>query len=68
MGQKKNCKGVIGRTFEDSKFSWEPLNEPPAGTPNILIVLLDLRWIFLLNPKKGLLFGIFFWRVCQPQI
>ena len=41
MGQKKNFKGTIGRTFEDSKFSWEPLNEPPVGTPNILIVLLD---------------------------
>ncbi|NBN89588.1 MAG: arylsulfatase [Actinobacteria bacterium] len=41
MGQKKNFKGTIGRTFEDSKFSWEPLNQPPAGTPNILIVLLD---------------------------
>ena len=41
MGQKKNFKGTIGRTFEDSKFSWEPLNEPPLGTPNILIVLLD---------------------------
>jgi arylsulfatase len=34
-------QGHIGRTFADSNSWWPPLSTPPAGTPNVVIVLLD---------------------------
>jgi arylsulfatase len=41
MGRKEEFTGTIGRTFADSQWAWAPLAEPPAGSPNILMVLLD---------------------------
>ncbi|HEX3795186.1 MAG TPA: arylsulfatase [Acidimicrobiales bacterium] len=37
----KKFQGQIGRTFADSQSWWPPLDTPPAGTPNVVIVLLD---------------------------
>ncbi len=34
-------QGTIGRTYADSKGWWPPLTAPPAGTPNVVVVLLD---------------------------
>jgi arylsulfatase A-like enzyme len=33
--------GTIGRTYDDSKPWWPPLATPPAGAPNVVVVLLD---------------------------
>ncbi|MQA04152.1 MAG: sulfatase-like hydrolase/transferase [Streptosporangiales bacterium] len=34
-------EGRIGRTYQDSTPWWPPRNEPPAGSPNVVLVLLD---------------------------
>ncbi len=34
-------EGRIGQTFSDSKSWWAPLDVPPAGAPNVIVVLLD---------------------------
>ena len=34
-------EGHVGRTYADSKSWWPPLATPPAGAPNVVIVLLD---------------------------
>src|SRR5271156_6651856 len=34
-------EGHIGRTYADSKSWWPPLEAPPAGAPNVVVVLLD---------------------------
>ena len=34
-------EGQIGRTFADSRAWWPPLFAPPAGAPNVVVVLLD---------------------------
>ena len=34
-------EGHVGRTYADSKSWWPPLETPPAGAPNVVIVLLD---------------------------
>ncbi len=39
MGE--SFEGQIGRTFADSKAWWPPLASPPAGAPNVVVVLLD---------------------------
>jgi arylsulfatase A-like enzyme len=37
----KRFEGTIGRTLEDSVGWWPPIERPPAGSPNIVVVLLD---------------------------
>jgi arylsulfatase A-like enzyme len=37
----KQFKGAVGRTFAESQAWWPPLEQAPAGAPNIVIVLLD---------------------------
>lgn len=34
-------KGRIGRTLEESTPWWPPVRRPPAGAPNVLLVVLD---------------------------
>jgi arylsulfatase A-like enzyme len=34
-------EGRIGRFLNDSEAWWPPLHEPPAGSPNVVVVLLD---------------------------
>lgn len=34
-------RGVIGPTWRESTPWWEPEPEPPAGAPNVLVVVLD---------------------------
>jgi arylsulfatase A-like enzyme len=34
-------EGHVGRTYADSTSWWPPLDAPPAGAPNVVIVLLD---------------------------
>lgn len=33
--------GVIGKTYKESKEDWPKLPTPPAGAPNIVVILLD---------------------------
>ena len=33
--------GVIGKTYEDSTPWWPEIKQPPAGSPNIVLILLD---------------------------
>jgi arylsulfatase A-like enzyme len=33
--------GRIGRTYEDSVEAWPELPKPPAGAPNVVLILLD---------------------------
>ena len=40
-GSAKSFGGTIGRTVKDSKPWWPQAKKPPAGAPNILIVLFD---------------------------
>jgi len=40
-GSGKSFGGTIGRTVKDSKPWWPQARKPPAGAPNILIVLFD---------------------------
>ncbi|MGE0284922.1 MAG: arylsulfatase [Bradyrhizobium sp.] len=40
-GSGKSFGGTIGRTIKDSKPWWPQARKPPAGAPNILIVLFD---------------------------
>jgi len=37
----KPFAGVVGRTFAESQASWPPLENAPAGAPNVVVVLLD---------------------------
>ncbi len=37
----KQFEGIIGRTFESSRAWWPPLDVPTAGSPNVVMVLLD---------------------------
>src|SRR5258708_2636170 len=39
MGQR--FEGIIGRTYDDSTAWWPTLPSPPAGAPNVIVVLLD---------------------------
>jgi arylsulfatase len=41
MPQDVPFQGVIGRTLEDSTPWWPPMPQPPAGAPNVVVVLLD---------------------------
>lgn len=41
MGAGEQFQGVIGRTVAESTPWWPPHKQPPAGSPNIVIVLLD---------------------------
>jgi Sulfatase len=34
-------KGVIGKTYEESNEAWPELPTPPAGAPNVVLILLD---------------------------
>ncbi len=34
-------KGVIGKTYIDSKDDWPEVPKPPAGAPNVVVILLD---------------------------
>ena len=34
-------RGIAGRTLEDSTPWWPAPKRPPAGAPNVLIVVLD---------------------------
>ncbi|MEP7085201.1 MAG: hypothetical protein ABI854_10725, partial [Betaproteobacteria bacterium] len=34
-------QGTIGHTLADSTPWWPPRREPPAGAPNVIVVLLD---------------------------
>src|SRR5262245_25663965 len=34
-------EGKIGETYLDSKGSWPKVPAPPAGAPNIVVILLD---------------------------
>jgi len=38
---KPEFEGTIGRTYPESKAWWPPLQTPPEGAPNVVIVLLD---------------------------
>lgn len=41
MGERSQFQGVIGRTRADSTPWWPPEPRPPAGAPNVLVVVLD---------------------------
>jgi arylsulfatase A-like enzyme len=34
-------EGVIGRDYRDSRPWWPPFDQPPAGAPNVLLIVLD---------------------------
>ena len=34
-------EGVIGKTYEESTPWWPEIKQPPAGSPNIVVILLD---------------------------
>lgn len=34
-------KGIIGRTYKESKEDWPELPAAPAGAPNVIVILLD---------------------------
>jgi arylsulfatase len=34
-------EGRVGRTYSDSESWWPPLDTPPEGAPNVVVVLLD---------------------------
>jgi arylsulfatase len=38
---QEEFKGVVGRTYKDSKPYYPPPVKPPAGAPNVLLILLD---------------------------
>ena len=40
-GSDTSFRGTIGKTITDSKPWWPPTPKPPAGAPNILVVLFD---------------------------
>ncbi|HKU06406.1 MAG TPA: arylsulfatase, partial [Bradyrhizobium sp.] len=40
-GDTKSFGGTIGKTIKDSKPWWPQAKRPPAGAPNILVVLFD---------------------------
>ena len=33
--------GKIGKTYQDSTAAWPPVPAPPAGAPNVVIIVLD---------------------------
>lgn len=37
----QSYQGVIGKTLNDSKEWWAPVPKPPAGAPNVLLIILD---------------------------
>ena len=41
MPSEQPFGGVIGRTLDESKPWWPPLEKAPVGAPNIVVVLLD---------------------------
>ncbi|HVV38379.1 MAG TPA: arylsulfatase [Acidimicrobiales bacterium] len=42
MGKAKPVfEGKVGRYLEESEPWWPPIDEPPAGSPNVVVVLLD---------------------------
>jgi arylsulfatase A-like enzyme len=41
MGDMREFQGVIGRLRADSEAWWPPQRRPPAGAPNVMIVILD---------------------------
>lgn len=34
-------KGTVGKTYQESEQAWPELPKPPAGAPNVVIILLD---------------------------
>ena len=38
---KQDFEGVIGRDWRTSTPWWPPDPEPPAGAPNVLLIVLD---------------------------
>jgi arylsulfatase A-like enzyme len=40
-GSGEGFRGTIGKTIASSKPWWPPARKPPAGAPNILVVLFD---------------------------
>jgi hypothetical protein len=34
-------EGVVGNTYKESKAAWPKLPTPPAGAPNVVVILLD---------------------------
>ena len=34
-------KGVIGKSYKDSKADWPKPDAPPEGAPNIVVIMLD---------------------------
>src|SRR5260370_17220365 len=38
---ERSFRGTIGKTIADSNPWWPPAPKPPAGAPNILVVLFD---------------------------
>ncbi len=40
-GIDKSFRGTIGKTVAGSSPWWPPAPKPPAGAPNILVVLFD---------------------------
>jgi arylsulfatase A-like enzyme len=34
-------KGVVGKTYKDSKEAWPQLPTPPTGAPNVVVIMLD---------------------------
>jgi arylsulfatase A-like enzyme len=38
---ERSFRGTIGKTIADSRPWWPPAQKPPAGAPNILVVLFD---------------------------
>jgi arylsulfatase A-like enzyme len=42
MGRgERSFRGTIGKTIADSEPWWPPAQKPPAGAPNVLVVLFD---------------------------
>ncbi len=39
--QEKPFRGRIGKTYQESEQAWPELPRPPAGAPNVVIILLD---------------------------
>ena len=41
FASERHFEGVIGRDWRDSTPWWPPDPEPPAGAPNVLVIVLD---------------------------
>ena len=46
-------KGKIGKSYAESKEWWPSSPKPPAGTPNVIIFLLDDTGFGHLVPSAG---------------